>query len=69
VGRHSDGHSDRHHFGRLETKREKRERLMLEAQKRIVELERQVAVSRRVALTVINLLAPYVAGSMKGGRQ
>jgi hypothetical protein len=42
---------------------------MNEAKARIAELEHRVAISQRVALSVINLLKPYAAGTMKGGRQ
>jgi hypothetical protein len=53
------GHSDRHFFGHLENKREKRERLMREADKKIAELQHRVAVSQQAAQAAINLLKPY----------
>ena len=52
------GPREAHRYGHLENRREKAERLANEATKRISELERQVAVSRRVAQSAINLLRP-----------
>jgi hypothetical protein len=66
--RRRPGPAASHHYNHLESRAEKRARLMLEAEKRIAELERQLTVSKRVASSAIALLAPYAASS-KGGRQ
>ena len=53
------GHTDTHRYGHLENKREKRERLMREAEKKIAALEHRVAVTEKAAAAAINLLRPY----------
>jgi hypothetical protein len=69
MGRQSEGNGkatlrmgprETHRYGRpLESKKEKREREISEAKKKIAELEHTVSVSRRVAASAIALLRPY----------
>jgi hypothetical protein len=55
------GHSDRHHFGHLENRCEKREREAREAQRTIADLTYRIQVAAQAARSAIALLAPYSA--------